>query len=160
MGTRVLNNPLGHIIILDTPMVPSNQGSQSALQTSTTLPLLFLILLLLIYFSILQLRNLRHRKKEFYFAVIVLKKLWGKTGIQFWDLWVWERLSVVLMVVILALLGCRTTWAHHTNISFKRICELILFISQCGLSLIFTSSSSLPWYISALASSRGPSDSE
>lgn len=31
-------------------MVPFNQGSQSALQTSTTLPLLLLILLLLIYF--------------------------------------------------------------------------------------------------------------
>lgn len=31
-------------------MVPFNQGSQSALQTSTTLPSLLLILLLLIYF--------------------------------------------------------------------------------------------------------------
>lgn len=48
MGTESLNKPLGHIIILGTPMVPFNQGSQSALQTSTTLPLL-LILLLLIY---------------------------------------------------------------------------------------------------------------
>lgn len=40
-------------------------------------------------------------QKEFYFAVIVLKKWWGKTGIQFWDLWVWERLSILFMVIIL-----------------------------------------------------------
>lgn len=50
MGTESLNKPLGHIIILGTPMVPFNQGSQSALQTSTTLPSLLLILLLIYFF--------------------------------------------------------------------------------------------------------------
>lgn len=128
-GTDSLNNPLGHIIILGTSMVPFNQGSQSALQTSTTLPLLLLIILL-IYFSILQLRNLRHKKKKWYAAVHMLKKKKppppGEN--QNWVLGLYGLEGPFSLIkakhyfhgkVIPAFLWCRTEWSLQLSLSFQ-----------------------------------------
>lgn len=71
-------------------MVPFNQGSQSALQTSTTLPLLLLlILLLLIYFFHFTGEEPEAQKEKVICCRSYNEKTTrGKIRIQFWDFWI------------------------------------------------------------------------
>lgn len=105
-------------------MVPFNQGSQSALQTSTTLPLLLLLLILLliyIYFSILQVRNLRHKKKKWFAAGHIMKRKSGVKSEYRFGTWRTVFLWWVTFPckVTLALLWCRVEWSLQLYLSFQ-----------------------------------------